>query len=271
MSTENSSSLTASGTSETSQLARVAVKPPPFWRADPALWFLQLDAQFRLGNITADETRFYTAISALDTEVLRSVRDIVLNPPAENKYAAVKAKLISVYAESENVKLKQLLQDLQLGDMRPTQLLSKMSDLSAGNLSDNVLKSLWLSRLPHNTQAILAASSEPLTKLAEMADKIQELATPQQIHAVQTPVPSIASLQQQIEVLSQQVANLVTTRRPPERDRESSRDRRNHRHRSSSRGRYKDPPRGICFYHHNFGEKARKCSPPCSFNTSSGN
>lgn len=199
------------GTSETSQLARVAVKPPPFWRNDPALWFIQLDAQFKLGGIVADETQFYTTISALDTEVLQSVREIVLKPPEGGKYSALKEKLISVYSESENSKLKQLLQDLQLGDMRPSQLLSKMTDLAGGNLKDNVLQSLWLSRLPGNIQAILAASNEQLSQLAVMADKIHELANPHQILQIQTappPVqaqsPSIASLQQQIEALSKQ-------------------------------------------------------------------
>lgn len=254
-----------SGASVTSQLARVAVKPPPFWRADPALWFLQLDAQFKLGQITADETQFYTTVSALDTEVLHSVRDVVLNPPEKDKYLALKTKLIAVYADSETTKLKQLLQDLQLGDMRPSQLLSKMSDLSSGNLSDNVLKSLWLSRLPNGTQAILAASSEPISKLAEMADKIHELANPYQIHEIQPSTSSIASLQLQIEQLTKTVASLAAVQQT------APRNHYHHRRRSNSRGRYSKPPQGVCFYHHNFGDKARKCSPPCNFKANLGN
>lgn len=253
------------GTLVTPQLARVAVKPPPFCRNDPSLWFIQLDAQFKLGSITADETQFYTAISALESEVLQSVRDIILNPPLTDKYKSLKEKLIAVYTESETVKIKQLLQDLQLGDMRPSQLLSKMSDLSAGNLTDNILKTLWMNRLPANMQAILAASSEPLVKLAEIADKIHELATPVQIHAVQASGPSVAALQAQIDDLSKQVAKLLAIQtQPPQRNRSASRGR--YHQRSSSRKRYDSPPPGICFYHHNFGKKAKKCSPPCRFN-----
>lgn len=260
----------ASGAPETSQLARVAVKPPPFWRTDPALWFLQLDAQFKLGQITADDTQFYTTVSALDTEVLHSVRDLVLNPPEKDKYLALKTKLIAVYADSETSKLKQLLQDLQLGDMRPSQLLSKMTELSSGNLSDNVLKSLWLSRLPNSTQAILAASSEPIARLAEMADKIHELANPYQIHEVQAQTPNISVLQQQIEELSKQVASLAAAQQYPPRNRSFSKNH-HYRRRSNSRGRYRQPPPGICFYHHNFGKDALKCSPPCNYKPESGN
>ncbi|XP_035233101.1 uncharacterized protein LOC118204918 [Stegodyphus dumicola] len=149
------------------QMARFAVKPAPFCRSDPNLWFFQLDAQFKLRGITRDNTKFYTAISALDTEVLLSVREIVLKPPSDNKYEELKNKLISVYEESENTKLKQLLQDLQLGDMHPSQLLSKMQELAG----DNVLQSLWFNRLPNNIQAILASSNENLPQLAQMADQ----------------------------------------------------------------------------------------------------
>lgn len=252
------------GTAEASQLARIAVKPPPFWRKDPALWFLQLDAQFKLGSVKTDETMFYTAVSALDAEVLQSVRDIVLNPPATDKYPALKQKLIATFTDSENVKLKQLLQDLQLGDMRPTQLLGKMRDLSAGNFQDNVLKSLWMSRLPSNTQAILAASSEPLPKLAELADKIHELVAPAHIQEVQsTPSASISELQSQINALSQQVASLAANLQPRH-NRSRSKNRYRY-HRDPSKKRNHVPPQDICYYHRNFGAEARKCSPPCSF------
>lgn len=114
-------------------------------------------------NITANNTQFYTAISALELEVLQSVYNVFLKPPATNKYRLLKEKVIAAYTESETVKIKRLLQDLQLGDMRPTSLISKMSDLSAGNITDNIFKTLWMNTLPANIQAILAASSEPLT------------------------------------------------------------------------------------------------------------
>ncbi|XP_035216453.1 uncharacterized protein LOC118189868 [Stegodyphus dumicola] len=175
-------------TTDDKQMARVAVKPVPFWRSDPNLWFFQLDAQFKLGGTTRDDTKFYTAISALDTEVLQSVCEIVLKHPSDNKYEELKNKLISVYEESEkHPKLKQLLQDLQLGDMRPSQLLSKMQELAGDNFKSNVLQSLCLNRLPNNIQAILASSNENLLQLAQMADKIPDVLQPQAISQVQHP------------------------------------------------------------------------------------
>ncbi|XP_035205011.1 uncharacterized protein LOC118179964 [Stegodyphus dumicola] len=250
------------------QMARVAVKPAPFCRSDPNLWFFfQLDAQFKLGGITRDDTKFYTAISALDTEVLQSVREIVLKPPSDNKYEELKNKLISVYEESENTKLKQLLQDLQLGDMRPSQLLSKMQELAGDNFKSNVLQSLWLNRLPNNIQAILASSNENLPQLAQMADKIHDVLQPQAISQVQHPSVDISSLQQQIQELSLQVAALQTRSQYHPRGRSKSRNRNNREYQRAHSGTQSD----ICFYHSRFGDKARKCTPPCKFQKTSLN
>ncbi|XP_035205628.1 uncharacterized protein LOC118180671 [Stegodyphus dumicola] len=256
-------------------MARVAVKPAPFCRSNPNLcFFFQLDAQFKLGCITRDDTKFYTAISALHTErevqgteVLQSVREIVLKPPTDNKYEELKNKLISVYEESENTKLKQLLQDLQLCDMRPSQLLSKMQELSGDNFKSNVLQSLWLNRLPNNIQAILASSNENLPQLAQMADKIHDVLQPQAISQVQHPSVDISSLQQQIQELSLQVAALQTRSQYHPRGRSKSRNRNNREYQRAHSGTQSD----ICFYHSRFGDKARKCTPPCKFQKTSLN
>ncbi|XP_035226801.1 uncharacterized protein LOC118199114 [Stegodyphus dumicola] len=203
------------------QMARVAVKPAPFCRSDPNLWFFQLDAQFKLG----------------------------------------------VYEESENTKLKQLLQDLQLGDMRPSQLLSKMQELAGDNFKSNVLQSLWLNRLPNNIQAILASSNENLPQLAQMADKIHDVLQPQAISQVQHPSVDISSLQQQIQELSLQVAALQTRSQYHPRGRSKSRNRNNREYQRAHSGTQSD----ICFYHSRFGDKARKCTPPCKFQKTSLN
>lgn len=245
------------------QISRVAIKPPPFWKKNPNLWFAQLESQFSLSNITNDTTKFHHVVAAVESEILSSVNDIILNPPATNKYEALKTRLTEIYAESENEKIRKLLQGIELGDQRPSHLLTRMRSLAGTHLSDDILKSMWLSRLPQNVQAILAASKEQLTEMASMADKIIEYASPLQIQHVDATSHSM--LQQQIAELTQQVQAL------------SAKFEKNHsRWRSHSRSRYSragSKPRSIdrnsgsdiCFYHTKFGEEAKKCRPPCSF------
>ncbi|GFY09914.1 uncharacterized protein TNCV_3698761 [Trichonephila clavipes] len=50
-----------------------------------------------------------------------------------------------------------------------------MKELSNGQLQDDFLQSLWLQRMPPHIQTVLSASSEPLDKLAIIADKVSEV------------------------------------------------------------------------------------------------
>ena len=40
------------------QVGRIAVKLPQFWPDKARLWFVQAEAQFTLGKITAEKTKF---------------------------------------------------------------------------------------------------------------------------------------------------------------------------------------------------------------------
>lgn len=79
-------------------------------------------------------------VGSLDSNTLSNVSDIIRAPPAQNKYTAIKSRLIRDSTDSENRKLHRLLQDCELGDNKPSQLLRKMKDLSNGALNDDALK-----------------------------------------------------------------------------------------------------------------------------------
>lgn len=252
-------------------ISRVAVKPPPFWKANPTLWFIQLEAQFALANITVDATKFHHVISVVESDVLNTVSDLILRPPENDKYIALKDRLINLHSESEESKYRRLLQGQELGDQRPSQLLSRMRALAGDSVGDPLLKSLWLSRLPANTQGILTTVTGDLANLASIADKISELTTSPSINVVnsQNTSATSTSLEDQIAQLTKQVNELTTIvkNRENSRNRERCYDQSN-RQRSRSRGRfrqYREPENNLCFYHTNFGSKAKKCKQPCSF------
>ncbi|GFV48742.1 uncharacterized protein TNCV_625291 [Trichonephila clavipes] len=105
---------------DSNQISHVAVKPPPFWKHNPALWFVRLEAQFDLAKILNDATKFNYVLSAVESDISNSVSDLVLKPPENGKYEALKKRLIEVHSESEDSKVRTLLQGLELGDQRPT-------------------------------------------------------------------------------------------------------------------------------------------------------
>ena len=107
----------------------VSIKLPPFWPADPAVWFLQVEAQFSLKGIMQQRTRFDHVITVLAPEVATEVRDLILNPPDDAPYDFLKAALINCTEASEQRKLQQLLTAEELGDRKPSRLLQRMQQL----------------------------------------------------------------------------------------------------------------------------------------------
>ncbi|GFY60097.1 uncharacterized protein TNIN_268131 [Trichonephila inaurata madagascariensis] len=73
---------------DSSNVGRIALRLPLFWRNNVALWNRQCDSAFVLSQITQDETKYAALVSMLDPETLSHASDIILSPPAENKYAA---------------------------------------------------------------------------------------------------------------------------------------------------------------------------------------
>lgn len=242
------------------EISRVSVRIPPFWRNNPALWFKQVESQFITSGITLDSTKFHTVVGSIDANVLSEVSDIILNPPESNMYETLKKNIQERFMDSEEKRLKRLLREIEIGDKKPSTLLREMMCLAGNKVSDELLKSLWIQRLPKQTQAILSVSSESLNKLAVMADKIADTAESWDVSVINTKTSSettshIRNLEMKIEALTKQIEVLSS----------HSRSRSKSRTRSNSKSNGKP----LCWYHYKFGERAVKCVQPCSFSTNS--
>ncbi|XP_055591348.1 uncharacterized protein LOC129743378 [Uranotaenia lowii] len=231
--------------------AAVSVKLPDFWKNDPEMWFAQAEAQFVLANVTKDETKFYHIVAKVDQTVICHISDLVSNPPQHDKYTAAKERLIARFALSPEARLERLLGSFDLGDMRPTHLLAKMQELATGlNVNDNLLKMLFLQRMPSHVRPVLAISDGTLSKLAEMGDKMVE--SPQSA-AVTSPSgvnTQVEQLKEQLEVLSAEFRRLKHGS-PNRLGRPRSRS-------TSRSGRASD----ICWYHRKYGQQAQRCKEP---------
>lgn len=250
-----------------SELFRVSVRIPPFWPSDPEIWFAQIEAQFANANITTDLTKYNYVVSNLDSQYATEVRDIIISPPHNGRYEKIKSELIKRLTASQEKKVKQLLLHEELGDRKPSQFLRHLKSLAGDKTPEDFLKTIWISRLPSSIQTVLAGNptSTSLDVLADLADRIQEIAPPQVAStSASTPDPlqamarEIAELRKEMQALRSQPARAY--RRSPS----SSRSQRN---RSSSASRSHSSYRKFpnCWYHNKFGSKAVKCVAPCDF------
>ncbi|XP_017471514.1 PREDICTED: uncharacterized protein LOC108362873 [Rhagoletis zephyria] len=192
------------------EIANISVKLPPFWHANPNLWLAQVESRFIAARIRHDATKYHTVIAAIESNVLAQISDIILNPPTTDMYETLKTRILERFGESEQRRIKKLLQELELGDMRPSQLLREMQILAGNAMNDAMLRSIWISRLPTDVRTIISISTEPLEKVALLADKILEVREGPQLHAISTREDTArnSTLAQQIEKLTQEVAAL---------------------------------------------------------------
>ncbi|XP_047998341.1 uncharacterized protein LOC125235797 [Leguminivora glycinivorella] len=252
---------------------KVSVRAPPFYPAEPALWFSQMEAQFEVSGITTESTKYNYIVSQLEQQYVLEVKDIITNPPAINRYTKLKTELISRLSASQEKRVLQLMKHEELGERKPSQLLRHLRTLAGKTVTDDFLKTVWSSRLPSGLQTLIASqTSATMEELADLADKVHDIA-PQmpQVCAVGGD-PYAIEMAKQMANLAREVASLkanfenqshssrsCTLNRYRGRSRTPSSGRR--RDRSASRN--KDP--SVCWYHNRFGDKSTRCTRPCSY------
>ena len=223
------------------RVSAVSVKLPPFWPEKAKLWFAQAEAQFDIKNITVEKTKYSHIVSMLDSKAAEFAMDIIENPPAEDPYKVLKARLTGAYSISDDEKAERLLDMNGLGDKTPSQCMSSMLMLvPEGQDPGFLFRKIFLRQLPTEVQTHLAQTSKVGTKAADL----RELALEADKYFA-TAGSRISSVQGSTDCSLEAEIDAVATR----------------------------GGRTLCFYHKKFGDRATKCRQPCSFkpNTSSTN
>lgn len=254
------------------EIYATSVKLPQFWTTCPDAWFVHAEMQFATKGITTDQTKYEYIITALPQEVIIKVLDIIQNPPVSGRYLNLKKILIERHSLSETSKLDKILSDSEIGDRKPSEFYRSLALLAGSSFSQDVLKKLWLRKLPKSLNVALTGSNlSDVNELIQLADKLWEVIFNGEISSMKYSTGSsniekavedlTRSLCENVNKLSLEVSSL---KRQLE-DREARpRFRRYGRNSSRSRGR-SSSRNWLCRFHFRFGDQARKCEQPCSF------
>lgn len=193
------SEMTVSATSRISE----------FWTDQPRVWFFQTEATL-FPQKMSDEAKFNIVVSKLGKTVIQQVTDILLKPPETKKYEALKERLLAIYDESETRRIQKLIEELDLGDQRPSQLLRRMRDLARDKISNETLRVLWQGHLPVSVRRIISVSdTQDLDNLAIVADKVLETASFSHVAVVKT-TPTSSTCSADTALLMAEIAKLTT-------------------------------------------------------------
>ena len=173
-------------------LSSVQVKPPPFLPTNPAAWFVIMEAQFHLANITASKTQFYHSLSALPPEVVSQLSSSELT---SQDYDELKKKVIELHEASKPEILDSFLRDRPLTG-KPSHYLKEMQRLATkAGIGDDLVRHKFQQALPSNLAPIIATQkSTPLSDLGKLADELYSFsANSMAINRVPHKIPSSSS------------------------------------------------------------------------------
>ncbi|GFR08271.1 transposon Tf2-6 polyprotein [Trichonephila clavata] len=197
---ENNEMAVANSNEQKFEANKVSVKIPPFWEEKPEIWFFQVETQFSIANINQEETKFNYLVAQLDPKFVENIWDIIQSNE-KNKYSCAKSRLLSIFKGSEEKSVKNLLTGISLGDMKLSQLLRKMKSLAGDNITEKVLRTLWLDKLPVSIKNILVVSSENLENLSVMADKSFEINSSPEIYSATADKSAMKNILEKMENL----------------------------------------------------------------------
>jgi len=269
----DNTSLTSSSGSITSITTNL--KLAAFNEQKPDIWFMLFENYIKTHtSIKNSMKKFEYCVSFLSVNAIEKVLHLIKSPPAVEPYDVLKDAIINAFMETKTLRLRQILEGLTIGDRKPSEFLREINRQKGSiEIGDDVLRELFLKRLPSSVQAMLATQTTlSLDKLAELADSIMEVMPSSSVSAVTTsPLENI--LLQRLAKMENDMKELKEQLLQNNRYRSSSRSRRFDR--SSSRNRYNSRSQSrnrnsftTCWYHRKFGDKATKCTSPCDKSTS---
>ena len=204
----------------------VALKLPVFWTQQPQVWFLQTEAQFSIRKISDDTTKFYYVVSSLDQATASRIVDFLSTPPSENKYAALKQRLLETFGLSKRVRAHKLLHFQPLGDQKPSELMDEMLSLLGDHGCCFIAEQLFLEQLPLDLQLQLV--NDDFTDPRALAAKADAL------------------WNARCQSTSSSSLNIVTAQQQTRKNTQN------------------DAQDGWCRFHKKFGKSARRCTAPCT-------
>lgn len=99
------------------------IELPQFVPEKVILWWAQVETRLALYNITFELNKYKYVSGTLPLDVARQVSDLIITEPSDKPYSKLKSRILEESEPTNAAKLKQLLEDCELGDRKSSVLL----------------------------------------------------------------------------------------------------------------------------------------------------
>lgn len=242
---------------------------PEFTANDPETWFSAVEHIFRVNLVSSEDEKFSSLLQCLDATQLGFIRDILAST-SQSKFTDAKERLVQIHGRSLTEQIQKMLKNVESSFDKPSVILTKMKNIVGSSQNTELLKSIWLQKLPPRTAEILAINPDlSLDQQAKTADRLHDHNTnvvQPQVYAVATTNDSnnMSHLLEMLGKLTTQVASLQQQMDSQNNHHSRARHRNFRGNRSRSRSR-PELTNGVCWYHTTFKAQAYKCVPGCNF------
>lgn len=190
-------------------------------------------------NVRDDEHKFAAILLALPISTATIFKSRLDDPPLLRKYEFAKNLIVRHFSRNEFDRIKTLIDAVELGDAKPSELYANMSQIAGEVVSPPTLKGLWIMRLPEQWRSSLALTSNDPLDFLRAADLMYEVSPRSSVmSATYNARPTQCNAVAQESVARRE--NRASSQQQPENE-------------------------GLCFFHARFGVKARKCRAPCNW------
>ena len=238
------------------EVGTLTVKLPAFWTDKPEAWFAQAEANFRARRITKQMSKFNLVVVALDSDTVNGVLDLLKNPPVEDAYDQLKARLEQSFQLSTVDKVKQALELTHLADENPIRLADRILALAGEASADDILQTIFMLKLPEDVRKTMWA--EKLGSWPAIKARASSLWHAEKSKG-QASLCAVAGAGKEIPETNAVKSKEVSKGKGGQGKRKNT-----FKHFQQFAANFSQRPNGPCLFHEFYGHTAYKCNAPCS-------
>ncbi len=220
----------------------------------------------------SQQHRYFNVVKSLSQDSLRLIKDILANPHPTTPYEVLKDRLLNNHSLTNFQKIERQFKIGELGpQQKPSELLAHLVQLTpADELQSKYLIFLFIQRLPKIMRMQLGDNLDlDLRDISERADSLWSI----HAHDMASSVAAVAAAEQ-ADGESGQAGEPVAAVAPFHKKKQQSQHT-GHRSNGTKSSNAAAPAAvtakaemlasGLCRFHWRYGEDARLCSKPCSW------